>query len=114
MEPDQIVHEYCENTTIYGLKYLGNPNRPRIEKLWWIISMIGSLVVCGYFMCDSYNKWKTAAFIISFNDTYTPIEEIPFPSVTVCPEIKSKKKEFDFVKISKMFELNPDNITQNE
>lgn len=114
MEPKKIFHEYCENTSVYGLKYLGNPNRPRIEKLWWIICVIGSLFVCAFFMYDSYVQWKTQAFIISFADRYTPIEDIAFPSVTVCPEIKSRKKVFDFSETLEMFKVNPDKINKDE
>lgn len=43
-----------------------------------------------------YIKWEQSPVIVSFSEKSTPIYEIPFPSVTICPETKAKKNMIDF------------------
>lgn len=43
-----------------------------------------------------YHKWKNSPVIVTFATSQTPIWEIPFPSVTICPEIKSQKDIYNF------------------
>lgn len=34
----------------------------------------------------TYKKWEVAPVIVTFATKETPIYEIPFPAVTICPE----------------------------
>lgn len=36
-----------------------------------------------------YEKWDQSPVIVSFAEKSTPVWEIPFPAVTICPETKS-------------------------
>lgn len=40
-------------------------------------------------------KWHDKPVTMSFTEKSVPITKIPFPAVTVCPEIKAMKFEFD-------------------
>ncbi|CAG9766001.1 unnamed protein product [Ceutorhynchus assimilis] len=42
-----------------------------------------------------YQKWENSPVIVSFATRETPIHEIPFPAVTICPEIKSYKATYN-------------------
>lgn len=44
----------------------------------------------------TYTKWKNNPVIVSLAETSTPIWEIPFPTVTICPLAKSKRDKFAF------------------
>lgn len=43
-----------------------------------------------------YIKWQETPVIVSFAETSTPVWQIPFPAVTICPETKVSKEELDF------------------
>ena len=40
-------------------------------------------------------KWEENPVIVSVNEIETPIWTIPFPAVTICPEIKFKSSLFN-------------------
>lgn len=73
---------YCENSTIHGVRYLGGKNLHWSERIWWIISITIATVTCGLFVNKMY--LKITPMTITFDDQYTPISEIPFPTVTLC------------------------------
>ena len=37
-----------------------------------------------------YDKWQKSPVISSFAEKSTPVWKIPFPAVTICPEVKAK------------------------
>ncbi|KAK5641662.1 hypothetical protein RI129_010209 [Pyrocoelia pectoralis] len=57
---------------------------------------------------STYNKWMNSPVIVSFATSETPIWEIPFPAITICPLTRTDLNKFNFKKIS------PDNYTAEE
>lgn len=49
---------------------------------------------------DTYIKWQDSPVILGFDETLVPVHKIPFPTVTICPEIKTDRNEFDFLNIT--------------
>lgn len=45
-----------------------------------------------------YAKWDQRPIIVSFATTPTPVWELPFPAVTICPETKTNKTEFNITR----------------
>lgn len=82
--------EYCNNTSIHGFKYLGEHNRSCFEKLWWFITITVSLFFCIFLIMEAYRKWQRSPVLVSFATKQTPIMQIPFPAITICPETKAK------------------------
>ncbi|KAF5270640.1 hypothetical protein FQA39_LY01378 [Lamprigera yunnana] len=91
--------EYCNNTSIHGFKYLGE-RRSSVEKIWWGIVLAFSLYYCVLFIKEAYSKWEKSPVIVSFATTETPIWEVPFPAVTICPRTKAIKSKFNFTEIA--------------
>ncbi|XP_073848490.1 pickpocket protein 28-like [Musca autumnalis] len=97
----EIYHEFCSNTSIHGFQYFGQ-QRPRKEILFWIIVLIVTLYFCISIMVKVYDKWNETPVIVTFSEKSTPIWNIPFPSVTICPGVKRSissgdPKYFDLV-----------------
>ncbi|KAF5270641.1 hypothetical protein FQA39_LY01379 [Lamprigera yunnana] len=92
--------EYCDNSTIHGLKFLGERQRSWIEKIWWIFFVSLSLYLCTTLILSTYNKWMTSPVIVSFATSETPISEVPFPAVTICPLMKTDLNKFNFNEVS--------------
>lgn len=45
-----------------------------------------------------YEKWQDSPVIVSFAEKSTPVWQIPFPAVTICPETKAMMKYVNFTK----------------
>lgn len=43
-----------------------------------------------------YEKWQFSPVIVSFAEKSTPVWQIPFPAVTICPETKALSKHINF------------------
>ncbi|XP_017770397.1 PREDICTED: pickpocket protein 28-like [Nicrophorus vespilloides] len=91
--------EYCNATSIHGFRYLGEQKRSYTEKIWWLVTLIASVCLCTYLIMKTYNKWERSPVIVSFATKQTPIWQIPFPAVTICPETKCLQSEFNFTKL---------------
>jgi len=83
----EIYHEYCTNTSIHGVQYLGE-NRPIKEKCFWMVVFIISIYCCTILIRSVYLKWNETPVIVSFSEKSTPVWSIPFPAVTICSETK--------------------------
>ncbi|EAT48395.1 AAEL000582-PA [Aedes aegypti] len=76
--------EYCLNTTIHGLKYIGTISLSAIERCFFFISFILVSILSIYFITNVYQKWQSSPIIIGLSPKATHIRDIPFPAVTIC------------------------------
>lgn len=65
-------------------------------RVFWLLISLVSLASCIYMIIILYNKYNENPVILSFATVETPLFQVPFPSVSICPETKSKKQIFDF------------------
>lgn len=54
------------------------------------------MVACCILISKSYKKWNDNPVIVTFSETMTPLKDIPFPAVTICPETKSQRSIFNY------------------
>lgn len=64
-----------------------------------------SISGCSYQIFETFQKWQENPVIVSIDENSTPIWSVPFPAVTICPEISFKKSLFNFSNIQ-MFDVN--------
>lgn len=83
----EIYLEFCSNTTIHGFQYFGQ-QRPWKEITFWIVVFVITIYFCASIIAKVYVKWIETPVIVSFSEKSTPIWNIPFPAVTICPETK--------------------------
>lgn len=61
--------------------------------------MFGIAVYLSYLMIqDSYRKWDQAPVIVSLSEKATPVWKVPFPAVTICPEVKASIRKINLTK----------------
>lgn len=84
-----IYYEYCSNTSVHGIQYLGQ-NRPRKEIFFWLCIFVLSIFYCSQIIAKVYQKWNDTPVIVSFSEHSTPVSDIPFPAITICPEIRRR------------------------
>ncbi|XP_036227734.2 pickpocket protein 28 [Bactrocera oleae] len=89
--------EYCENTSIHGLKYIVNKSLYPLERLFFAISFICVVYGAAVFVGKIYEKWNYSPMLVSINPKYTKITDDPFPAVTICnlnQAYKAKVQQF--------------------
>lgn len=105
--------QYCDSTSIHGIKYVGQRGRYLLEKLLWFVYVTAIFTICAILIKKTYNKWQTSPVIVTFSTTEKPISDIPFPAVTICPQTRFNTDLFNFtdVALKKMQQLN---LTEEE
>ncbi|KAL1491279.1 hypothetical protein ABEB36_011898 [Hypothenemus hampei] len=93
-----VTHQlsrYCENTTLHGLRYVGDSHLTFGERIFWFISFSFAIAFAGYYISNIYEKWKSSPVIISFSPFDAELASIPFPGITICNMNQAKKTEAD-------------------
>lgn len=88
--------DFTSNSTVHGVKYLGERRRHWSERAFWIIAFLISVTGCSVLIVKIYNKWQLSPVIVSFAEKSTPVWQIPFPAITICPETKVTSDQLIF------------------
>lgn len=80
----KMFSEYSRTSTVHGIRYLCDKRRPMTERMWWLISVTTSVVLCGGFLVGTWNKWSESPLILTYEDESIKISDIPFPTITIC------------------------------
>ncbi|KAF5300624.1 hypothetical protein FQA39_LY11085 [Lamprigera yunnana] len=105
--------QYCGSTSIHGIQYLGERGRYLIERLLWLLTIVTVTTLCLILIIKMYNKWITSPVIVSFGTTESSIATIPFPSITICPEVKTIPEMYNYTNVFIKKVLNKE-LTANE
>ncbi|KAL1396785.1 hypothetical protein pipiens_010268 [Culex pipiens pipiens] len=93
-----LLLEYCSGSSIHGVQYMGSQNRSWCERFWWMVVFAMSVGSCAFLIHQTYDKWDQTPVIVSFAEKSTPVWQIPFPAVTICPQTKVDINLFNFTK----------------
>lgn len=87
----------CARETLdsIGLNYVGS-----ILRLYWLVLTCTSVYFAVSLIWATYLKWQDSPVILGFDETLVPVHKIPFPTITICPEIKMERNIFDYANIS--------------
>lgn len=83
-----ILLEFCETTTIHGIRYWTETGTHWSEKIYWIIVVILSMGFCGWSTQNIFLKWHESPVVVVLAEKESRISDIPFPTVTICTETK--------------------------
>lgn len=92
----ELMLDYAKNSTLHGLRYITEKGLKTVEKLFWIITFVVSACFCSYLIFNVYHKWKTSPVIVTVSERLVSVGEVPFPSVTICPQIKCRASKYNF------------------
>ncbi|XP_076296006.1 pickpocket protein 28 [Lasioglossum baleicum] len=93
LEIKAALEQYCTNTSLHGLRYVGDSNLTIAERVFWMIAFTLAVLAASYYIWFLYRKWVATPIIISLSPESASLEEFPFPSVTVCNMNNAKKSE---------------------
>ncbi|XP_063918109.1 pickpocket protein 28-like [Zophobas morio] len=77
--------EFLGNSTIHGFRYLTGTERSIFEKFWWICIISISVYICGLLINSTWQKWEDTPVFMTMSQKPVPLQNIPFPAVTICP-----------------------------
>ncbi|XP_076270438.1 pickpocket protein 28-like [Rhynchophorus ferrugineus] len=89
----QQLKKYCENSTLHGLRYVGDSHLTIGERIFWFISFSMAICFAAYYISNIYTKWKSSPVIISFSPFDAELNSIPFPAITICNMNQAKRNE---------------------
>uniref|UniRef100_A0A182NA42 Pickpocket n=1 Tax=Anopheles dirus TaxID=7168 RepID=A0A182NA42_9DIPT len=92
----EVFREYCSSSSIHGVRYFDQVERTSCERFWWIVVFLLSMIGCGIMIYKAYVKWNQAPIIVSFSEKTTPVWEVQFPAITICPETKVPSSKLNF------------------
>ncbi|XP_055308681.1 pickpocket protein 28-like, partial [Sitodiplosis mosellana] len=100
-----FFREFTQNSNIHGLRYFSERGLHWSERLWWLVSLGLSLWLCGSMIHNSWSDWNENPLTFDSSNK-AHISTIPFPTVTICPYIKTLKHKLDISsKLNSKFEL---------
>ena len=63
----------------------------RLCRSFWLVAFGCSLVCAGFFILNVYAKWRMTPMIVSINPENMPLDQLPFPAITICNVNQAKK-----------------------
>lgn len=113
--PVKILAEYLDRSSIHGVFYIGQPNRPYLERLMWIIAVLVSFSFSSFYIGKTFYRWQNNPVMVTmderptfvydvsdrrsarvFADIVRPfVVQVPFPAMTICPQNKYRKSIVD-------------------
>jgi hypothetical protein len=68
-------------------------------RIIWVILLSLSLAGCIYMIYEVLYKYNNSPVVVSFATEDTPLHQIPFPAITICPEFKYSRQKFNFSEV---------------
>jgi lipid-A-disaccharide synthase-like uncharacterized protein len=72
-----LITVYSTRSTIQGLSYIADSNRPKIERLFWTVVFFISVFCCGSLIYNIFKRFDESPVIVTFSEQETPISQVP-------------------------------------
>ncbi|PSN55273.1 hypothetical protein C0J52_05823 [Blattella germanica] len=86
--PMDVFKEYCEKTTLHGIRYTMRDGAPTYDRLSWVITLVVCASFAGLFVKTAWVKFRNSPTVTSVETTHLPLHKVPFPAITICPATK--------------------------
>ncbi len=80
------LNAFCEQTTIHGFSYVSDVSNQVVIKVGWGLLISVFLTLASFLIKLSFDDWSENPTLTTIDSDVAPIEELPFPAVTVCQE----------------------------
>lgn len=67
-----------------------------ISRVFWIFCVIISLLLCGYLVVESFEKFSEKKIVIELSNNQRHISEIPHPAIALCFDVSRQFKGFNY------------------
>lgn len=84
-----------------------------LVRIWWTIVFIVSISFCCLQIVHIYNKWLDNPVIITFDQKFKSIGELPFPAITICLPFMVNETVFDYATVmTDLLQRGPSQLDQ--
>ena len=80
-----IFNNFCLDTNIHGFAYIPQPQLHKVEKIFWILSVLTSFILTGLLIHKLLLESQKNPTVIYTDQNAVKIEELNFPAVSICP-----------------------------
>ena len=82
----RTLFEYAEASTTHGISYIFERGRLILERVFWVIVVIIAIGFAGTWSFMAYDEWRGDPILTTVSTTGLPIQDVPFPSITICAQ----------------------------
>ena len=82
----RIFENYGTSATVHGISYIFKRNSKLLERPIYILAVTGAIFFAIWSSIDIYISWKSDPVLTTIENFAYPIENIQFPSITICPQ----------------------------
>lgn len=86
-------NNYCEETTLHGFKHFSNVRVTQLEKWFWFVSLVLSLISCVVLVTKLVIEIQRTPIMKVSSNKPVPIVDIPFPAITFCQEVRIQESD---------------------
>ena len=83
---EDAVVGYGRVSTVHGVYYVFEQGRWAVERVVWIIILIIGICLAVWWSLVAYGRWQDDPISITMATNALPIQSVPFPSITICPQ----------------------------
>ncbi|CAB3261420.1 unnamed protein product [Arctia plantaginis] len=109
-----VSKEYCQESSICGLKHLVDDTTPFIERLVWIIMLVVSVGCSIALVQITFNKFYSAPLVTTQLPDGIPVDNIIFPAVGLCTNNRISKQAVSELAKSLLKEERNKQYNENE
>lgn len=110
----ELFNNFSNNTTIHGFSYIVKPFRHRIERIFWILSVLISFVSVSFLMLKILSDTDRVQNIIYIDENYVSVEDLHFPAVSICYGLQYRGSYFTTLKYDEFLMMLKQNETKIE
>ena len=75
---------FCQASTIHGVQYVSPERGQGFRILVWGFIISFCFAAAGFFVANLADSWFENPTVTTIASSSTPVQEIPFPAVTIC------------------------------
>ena len=77
---------YGRVSTVHGVFYVFEQGRWAVERVAWTIVLFVAIFLAVWWSLVAYGRWQDDPITITMATNALPIQKVPFPSITICPQ----------------------------
>ncbi|CAL8122076.1 unnamed protein product, partial [Orchesella dallaii] len=97
-DKQNVTSEFLAETSLHGLKYIGQSKRHIVERTFWILAFIVGIAAAGFLIYGVFSRYEGTPVIVSFQSKEQSVDTIPFPAVTFCSNNQFSKEKVESLK----------------
>lgn len=74
----------------------------QLHRVFWMVMCVIAACSSCYMIHESYKKMDRDPVLVSLSEKSTPVYMIPFPAVTICPDVKASKSKINLTETYEM------------